>query len=303
MKAYSITLRGPAARGSTVSASALHGLFSVLLEACQGALRLAFELRSSAATDAAPLPLERIADFDLVGIEGGSTRLMVQARPLGDILPELPVRFVGVDTTAFDLFLAGLGDAVRAEPDSERYDVPLLEVYGKLGSLLALGFEEIELGGEPPCLLNAEALQSIAMLKRRVPTPRQVRVAGRIEPVLHDGRAFTMRLADGVVHGLVGSHMAQEQLAELFGARVVVSGLAVFRPSGTLLRLEARHIDVADERASVWEQMPRPLFEAAEPGSSYRVRQEPSSGLAAIMGKWPGDETDEEIEAILEHLS
>lgn len=112
-----------------------------------------------------------------------------------------------------------------------------------------------------------------------------------------------MRLTDGVVHGLVGPHMAQDQLAELFGTRVVVSGRAVFRPSGTLLRLEARHIDVADERASVWEQMPRPLFEAAEPGTSYRVRQEPSSGLAAIMGKWPGDETDEEIAAILEHLS
>lgn len=256
-----------------------------------------------ATADAAPVLVERIADFDLVGIEDGSTRLMVQARPLGDLLPEMPVRFVGVDTTAFDLFLAGLRDAVRADADSERYDVPLLEIYGKLGSLLALGFEEIELGGEPPCLLNAAALQSIAMLKRRVPMPRQVRVAGRIEPVPHDGRAFTMRLADGVVHGLVGSHMAQEQLAELFGARVVVSGLAVFRPSGTLLRLEARHIDVADEQASVWEQMPRPLFEAAEPGTSYRVRQEPSSGLAAIMGKWPGDETDEEIVALMEHLS
>ena len=68
-------------------------------------------------------------------------------------------------------------------------------------------------------------------------------------------------------------------------------------------RLEAQHIDAAAERVSVCEQVLRPLFEVAEPAGRYRVRQGPNSGIAAIMGKWPGDETDEEIAAILEHLS
>jgi hypothetical protein len=31
--------------------------------------------------------------------------------------------------------------------------------------------------------------------------------------------------------------------------------------------------------------------------------QGPDSGLNAVMGKWPGDETDEEILAMLEKLS
>lgn len=31
--------------------------------------------------------------------------------------------------------------------------------------------------------------------------------------------------------------------------------------------------------------------------------QGPDSGLNAIMGKWPGDETDEEILALLEEMS
>jgi hypothetical protein len=31
--------------------------------------------------------------------------------------------------------------------------------------------------------------------------------------------------------------------------------------------------------------------------------QGPDSGLNAVMGKWPGDETDEEILALLEELS
>ncbi|HEY2292673.1 MAG TPA: hypothetical protein VGM86_18385 [Thermoanaerobaculia bacterium] len=31
--------------------------------------------------------------------------------------------------------------------------------------------------------------------------------------------------------------------------------------------------------------------------------QGPDSGLNAVMGKWPGDETDEEILALLEEMS
>jgi hypothetical protein len=279
----------------------------VLLESCKGAVRLAFERRSAGAqTDASWM--ERIVDFDLLGIEGGSTRLVVGAPPLEAVVPDLPVgsefvQAIGVETTAFDLFLAGLRDATHAEGASERFDVPLLETYAKLGQLLKLGFEEIEIGGEPPCRLNAAAFDALAMLKLRTPLPRQVRVAGRLETVPHDERAFTLRLAEGVVYGLISGNVTPEQLALLAGTQVVVSGLTVFRASGRVLRIEAHHVEAADERASVWRHMPRPSFEAAEPVASYRLRQGPQSGLAAIMGKWPGDETDEEIAAILEHLS
>lgn len=31
--------------------------------------------------------------------------------------------------------------------------------------------------------------------------------------------------------------------------------------------------------------------------------QGPNSGINAVIGKWPGDETDEEINALLEELS
>jgi hypothetical protein len=301
-KTYHVTLRGPAARGSTISGAALHALLGVLLEACHGAVRLAFERRSSSTAAAASNWVERVVDFDLLGIEAGSTRLVVEARPLGSLMPAAIAQSMSVDVTAFDLFLAGLRDAMSAEADGERYDVPLLETYGKLAQILSFGFEEIDIG-DPPCRLDAASLESMTKLRLRVPQPRQVRVSGRLEPVPHDGRAFTMRLGDGVVHGMASPSVTPEQLGALLGAHVVVSGMAVFRPSGAVLRLDAHHIEQADERASVWAQMPRPLFEAAEPAARYRVRQDPQSGLAAIMGKWPGDETDEEISVILERLS
>lgn len=80
---------------------------------------MASERRSTFVADAAPAPAEPIADFDLVGIEDGSTRLRVQARPIEGLRPTLAARAVADDTTAFDLFLAGLRDAVHGDVDSE----------------------------------------------------------------------------------------------------------------------------------------------------------------------------------------
>ncbi len=37
--------------------------------------------------------------------------------------------------------------------------------------------------------------------------------------------------------------------------------------------------------------------------AEFRKPQGPKSGLAAIIGKWPGDETDEEVDAALRELS
>lgn len=47
------------------------------------------------------------------------------------------------------------------------------------------------------------------------------------------------------------------------------------------------------------------LLEVAEKAgqSDSRQPQDPDSGLNAILGQWPGDETDDEIAAELEHLS
>jgi hypothetical protein len=303
MKSQPITLRGPAARGSTVSGSVLHGLLGVLLEGCQRVVRLIVEGRSTAAGEA-PAWLERVIDFDVSGIEAGSTRLVIEASPLREVLPEmLGVRSLGAETTALDLFVRGLSDAVRADVNSALFDLPLLETYAKLERVLRQGFDVIEFVGDPPLRLDAASLDAIGRSRLRIPPPRQVRVAGRLASVPHDDRAFTLQLDEGVVRGLVSERVSPAQLARSVGAPVVVSGLAVFRPSGAVLRLEAHRIDEADERAGVWGRMPRPLFEAAEPVVQYRVRQDPRSGLAAIMGKWPGDESDEEIAEILEQLS
>jgi hypothetical protein len=104
------------------------------------------------------------------------------------------------------------------------------------------------------------------------------------------------------IRGVLADDDAQ-MLPAIWGRDAVVTGVAHFRPSGALLRIDAEHIEPGGERdLRLWSSVPRPLFGSGEAPAAPRS-QTSRSGIAAIFGQWPGDETDEELLAMLEEIS
>jgi hypothetical protein len=135
------------------------------------------------------------------------------------------------------------------------------------------------------------------------PHPRRVRLAGTVDAIRHGDRALTLVLASGERIRCVLPDGDPDELARHFGRPAIVSGTALFRPSGTLLRVDAEQLAPAgDEDLDAWSQLPVPL-DAEPPRARLRQPQGPRSGINAILGAWPGDETDEEILALLEEIS
>jgi hypothetical protein len=93
-----------------------------------------------------------------------------------------------------------------------------------------------------------------------------------------------------------------DRLQQLWRKRVLVLGTSVFRASGNLLRVEAESIDDGVGASPLFSTPPVPGNSRLE-ASRFRKPQGARSGMAAIMGRWPGDETEEEIESALERLS
>ncbi|MFH1436464.1 MAG: hypothetical protein ABIJ56_12160, partial [Pseudomonadota bacterium] len=93
-----------------------------------------------------------------------------------------------------------------------------------------------------------------------------------------------------------------EKLKELWGEQVIVSGKVVFRPSGSIHRVEAESIDRTSGNISLWSKLPKPLMKSLNK-KSFRAEQGPRSGINAIFGKWPGDESEEDLKAALEESS
>ena len=134
------------------------------------------------------------------------------------------------------------------------------------------------------------------------PPPQRVRVVGKLDSISHGDRAFTLVLDDGVEACGVLTNGDADGLASLFGRRVLVRGAAVYGPSDELVRIDAEDVALADGESPIWSRIPESRTKKFDV-EKLRVPQGPGTGVSAIIGKWPGDETDEEVRAFLDDIS
>jgi hypothetical protein len=110
--------------------------------------------------------------------------------------------------------------------------------------------------------------------------------------LLDDGQEIRGVLREGDV----------EQISPLLNRRVLVLGKAIYRPSGRLLRVDAEEVIEASGQEAFFSAIPKPVRKQFD--LQDNVREQPCKmGIAAVIGKWPGEESDEEIEQALKELS
>jgi hypothetical protein len=309
MQTYTIRLTGDAVADARVPVSVARELLAAIETGARGAVRLRLEGRSLAK---GPVPtwLRDVSDFDLISVSHDEPGIRISAPSLSDALPD---RFrqtelfapVDPETSALALLSDSLHDAVSGQRESDGYDEALLNFFHRgFREVLKQGIDRIELrngrADAPAVVVTERALQTVEALHDSTPEPRRVRLAGWLDAIRYSDRAFTLKLESGLTVRGVLVEGAPEQLSGHFGQLALVSGIAHYRPSGTLLRIDAERIAAGTERdAAVWGAVPDAPEARIERHQLHRP-QGPRTGLAALIGTWPGDESDEEIFAALE---
>lgn len=289
------------------SAPFLRDLLDVLVDGAQQATRLQVDGRSTA-PGTLPGWLDAASRFDLARIH--AQEIVLSAPSLVEAAPQrfkqLDLFSAGVpDRSCLDYLEDSLEDALAGREDSERYDRPLMSTLEGLGRLFRHGVESIEIVNGRTLRIDPRGVDVIRTLEIRTPEDRRVMVAGKLETIRHSDRAFSLVLESGEsLRGVVATdQIGPEDLAALFGRQALVGGQAKFRPSGSPLRIEADLIEPASGNdVVVFSSAPTPLFGELHPREVQRA-QGSKSGLAAIVGQWPGDETDEQVRAALADLS
>lgn len=312
MQTYSIRLSGPAVADARVPVTIARELLSAVEQGARGAVRLRLEGRSLV-KGPPPIWLRRASDFDLVSVIEGEAGVRLEAPSLSDALPD---RFsqtelfapVDPEKSALAFLSDSLQDAVSGEMESDGYDDALLKLFHKaFGDVLRSGVEQVEFRNgrpdAPSVVVTERGLRTVEELHNSTPVPRRVRLAGWLDTIRYSDRAFTLKLESGkTVRGVLADG-APELLTPHFGKLAVVSGVAHYRPSGSLLRVDAEKIAIGKEQdALVWGTVP----ESPEARLDLRQVRKPQgarSGLAALIGTWPGEESDDEIFEALGELS
>lgn len=260
-----IRLSGPGARGVRIDGELLRDLLDVLVDGCQQAVRLRVEGRSTA-QGKPPTWLARAAAFGVVDLREGSTVLVVEAPSLVEAVPErfrqgdlFP--FVEPARSCLDLLEESLRDAVEGKSESDAYDDGLIKTLEEFARVLRHEVEAVELMDGWPLRVNLWTIEACRRLRTSIPPDQQVRVAGKLDVLRHSDRMFTLILESGIqVRGVVASDgIDLAALGALWGRSAVVSGVAKFRPSGSLLRIDAEGIERADDHdLSLWGGCRRP---------------------------------------------
>lgn len=276
-------------------------------------LRMAVE-GASALRGARPRWLEHASDVRFVDYtsRNGDTLLHLDAPVLGDAAPELfeQVRLwpegPSPESTAVDLLGTAVRDVRDANSDSARYDRQLLSRLARFRDLVHRQVSSIWLPAQPgrngePVAVDEQVAATARELSNSTPPAQEVRVVGKLDMIRHSTRSFGLKMQDdSEVRGVLEDASLVETIGSFFGRKVLVLGRAVYRPSGSVLRIEARAVAEGEGQPRLFEKVPaprrsRPPVVRFKPG-------EARSWLDSFFGKWPGDETAEELEVMLRRI-
>jgi hypothetical protein len=309
-----ITLSGPEGYGKRIPPERIGPLLTQISPAIRRAVRMRF-LNRSTNPGRRPSWLQAASDIRFVDYSGNdATVLHFEAPTFGEAAAELYeqgqlwLTRPKPDFTGFDLLAEVIGEIVSRNRDSDAFDRPLLTQMQRFHGVFDKHIDRLMLGelawtpSRPP-VVNHELVSAASELRAATPMPRRVRVVGVLDMLWESRQGFSLRLSGepAEVRGvLLEGEIAA--LRDLFSHQVVVEGKAVYRPSGRVLRVDAEKVMAANGEAGIWGSIPPPLA-APMDRHDFRERQDLQTGVNAIIGHWPGDETDEQVYATLERIS
>jgi hypothetical protein len=308
-----ITLTSDYHYGHHVPSDRLGRLLVEIQESVRHSVAMAFR-GQSATRGRCPAWFNAATDLRLVGYSGqDETTLEFQVPTLGSAAPSLYqqgeffwTERPSPEDTGFDLLGDVLTDISEDNEDSDRFDKRLLRKLQRFGPMLDRDFRDIRITSrrhpsEHPARLDARTITQAKMLHDATPPPQGAMIVGRLDMIRASTQTFGLLMEGGREVRCVLAEGDVADLCHLLRKRAFVSGRVVFRASGSLLRIEAEQVREATDQDAFFARLPTP---ARRKFDLRRVlhEQRHKKGVAAILGQWPGDESDEEIDEWLKQM-
>lgn len=270
-------------------------------------------LHSSRARGRVPASLRAAAEVRFLGHSGddGATLLHFEVPTFGSVASELfQQRLLWDDgpkpeETAFELFGAALHDVAARRIESNSFDPGMLRRIRTYERILSRGVNRITMPDTAVARrgeIDADVVVAASELYAVTPSPRRLRVTGRLDVMGASQGVLKLDVRAGeIVTALWEGDEPVETLREFFNRDVVVEGIGVFRPSGSLLRVDADAIAPASSQDEFFRRVPSAVVQR-DYHKLARLKAGEKPAYAQLRGSLPGDESDEEFDAAVAAL-
>ena len=273
-------------------------------------------MHSSRTRGRMPASLRLAADVRFKGhsADGDSvTSLHFEVAPFGEVASDLFRQnhlwedCPRPEQTAFELLGVALGDVAARRTESSHFDTGLLRRFARYRSMFARRqLNRIVLPDSnlvESAQLDASVVAAALELSAATPEPKRVRIAGRLDVMGASQGVLKLDVRPGVVVTAIWEgNAALETLKEFFNRDVVIEGMAVFRPSGSLLRVDASAIAQASTGDDFFRDVPIGIFVGDDPRAA-QLRPGERSVYVRILGSIPAEESDEEFASAIDAMS
>ncbi len=302
---YRVSVQGLSSPRGTISFTKLKTISGVLSEGAERALRLAIE-GQSVKKGPTPAWLSKSTDFVLAGMVKGSTTLVVDAPTLGTVARDQISQTDLWDTppkaydTALTILSQALHDASSEILESERYDTGVLDTLLNLKQLLRDEGVSVKLISDKRphenFVLDRANFNTIQKVKQSTPEPHAILVSGLLNTIGHSKKRFQLRMKNGeTLRGKIDENLiATEQMRKFWGQQVTIKGFIHFKASGKPRFLEAHAIEASQAGDELFESIAVP-HSPTQIWTQIKAELANRDVVAEIWGKWPGDESIEQL--------
>lgn len=310
---YKIRIKGLKTPAGSIPITALRAICELMVEGAGRALRLSVEGLS---LHKGKVPhWQRLAtEFTITGIEKGSTVLEVEAPELKEVIPEqiaqqnLWYKGPMPDDTAISVFSRSVLNAVSQKTEGDRYDKGVLDALISLKPVFTEYASDCDIiSNERPeehFSLNFDVLEEFKEIETKTPEPRAIVLSGLFDLIEHSEGRYKLELKDGrKIAGVVDLSLIElEQMRSFWGKQITLKGIGHFTPSGKIRFIEAHLIKPFEEGEEIFQ---KPQEQEKIPLLFEELRETPrgKSSIMKIWGKWPGDESIEDLLTTLHKVS
>ena len=210
------------------------------------------------------------------------------------------------DTTPIDLLINAISEVSKENRDSDSFDQGVLRDIGRFSRVvekddIRLAFTK-RIPHDHKVEVTSATIEHVRSLSRATPAPHAIRLVGALDMIRASTQGFALQLDDGSEFSGIYEGGDISELKALFKSRVLVNGMLVYRPSGKPLRIDATRVILASGESSLWTRLPPPPDKLIGV-HQLRRPQMGKTGIRNIVGRWPSNESDDEVEDKLISLS
>lgn len=256
--------------------------------------------------------LDKALQIRLTGIKEGSTVLNCETQPFANTIAGIQIDAFRPEValelpkqTPMSLFMLAFTEAFDDNDEEKPFlDKPLIKDLIDLKSFFKNDNEELIISNNnvtPTITLKKKDFSKIKQLEESYPEPQNIVVNGKIDMLQHSKSKVTINTEEGTINGILKDASLNSEIKQYWGTEATVHGLGHYKPNGRLDYIEIERIYPSTPEDKYFSKIP--FAETAEQQVQKQTIGKSNKNWAdEIFGKWPGDETDEEFDKLLDDL-